>query len=119
MTLEERVEKLERNLKNYENLVNHLSTMITGNKFYTDADINGVRYTNNEQQIKIADNTSDISDNRTAIEETFEAELAAEKDIADLRTATEETFEAQLASEEDIADLRTAVEEVYELLTEE
>ena len=34
---------VEQRLSNLENLVNHLSDMVTGNKFYTDADTQGNR----------------------------------------------------------------------------
>ena len=44
---------------------------------------------------------------------------AQKDDIINNRTAIEESFEASLENSDDISDLRTAIEEVYELITEE
>lgn len=89
---------IEARLTNLENLVNSLIKRIDKEKYYSSADINGVRHTDKLQDDSIFNNSSDISDNRTAIEETYEESLT---------------------NAEDISDIRTAIEEVYEMITEE
>ena len=51
---------IEQRLSNLENLVNHLSDMVTGNKFYTDADIDGNRSSISGNSVGIEQNTADI-----------------------------------------------------------
>lgn len=59
----------------------------------SSTDRDGLRYTNSIQTTDINVNKSDISDNRTGIEEAYEASLTNADDIADVRTALEEVYE--------------------------
>lgn len=91
MTIEER-------LTNLEKLVNAFIKSQSKKNTYNEYDKAGIRNTDATQSENISVNASDISDNRTGIEESFEASLE---------------------NADDIADVRTALEEVYELITEE
>ena len=51
---------VEQRLSNLENLVNHLSQMVTENKRYTDADMNGNRQSIGNTDINVEQNTADI-----------------------------------------------------------
>ena len=82
---------LEERVVNLEKLVNSFISAQSKKDTYNDYDKAGIKHTNSVQ-------SNDISDNRTGIEETFEASLE---------------------NADDIADVRTALEEVYELITEE
>ena len=84
---------IETRLTNLENLVNSLIKRIDRDKYYSNADVNGIRQTDREQTENITENASDIADNRQGIEETFETSLANADDIADVRTALEEVYE--------------------------
>jgi len=84
---------LEAKFDRLETLVKNLIKMYGMDKAYTSADINGCRATDSSQTKDIALNASDIADNRTGIEESFEISLVNTDDIADLRTALEEVYE--------------------------
>jgi hypothetical protein len=86
MTIEER-------LTNLEKLVNAFISSQGKKDTYNEYDKAGIRNTNAEQSENISVNASDISDNRTGIEESFEASLSNADDIADVRTALEEVYE--------------------------
>ena len=51
---------IEQRLSNLENLVNHLSDIVTGNKFYADADTQGNRQSISGNSEGIEQNTADI-----------------------------------------------------------
>ena len=86
MTIEQRVANLEK-------MVIALMKNIDNDKFYTMADIDGINNTNGLHEKRLRVNTSDISDNREAIVETYESGLVNADDIADVRTALEEVYE--------------------------
>lgn len=79
MDIEERLSKLE-------NLVNVFITSQNKKSIYNEYDKAGIRQNDAVQN-------GDIRDNRTGIEESFEASLANSDDIADVRTALEEVYE--------------------------
>ena len=86
LSLEKRVENLEKYL------FAHISRTDT-DKSYADADTAGLRQTDANQADSIASNTTDISDTRTAIEESYELGLDNSNDLSDIRTAVEEVYE--------------------------
>ena len=90
---------IETRLDNLEKIVNALIKRIDNDKYYSDADVNGIRQIDGEQTENITENASDIADNRQGIEETFESTLSNADDIADVRTAIEEVYE--MISEEE------------------
>lgn len=65
MTIEER-------LTNLENLVYALIKRVDNDKFYNEADKSGIRQTESQHLEMINDNSNDVSDVRTAIEEVYE-----------------------------------------------
>lgn len=65
MTIEER-------LTNLENLVYSLIKRVDNDKFYNEADKSGIRQTESQHLEMINDNSNDVSDVRTAIEEVYE-----------------------------------------------
>lgn len=65
MTIEER-------LTNLENLVYALIKRVDNDKFYNEADKSGIRQTEGQHLEMINDNSNDVSDVRTAIEEVYE-----------------------------------------------
>lgn len=75
------------------NLVLALVKRIDNDKFYDSADKDGFRQTEGIHGEAIESNSADIADNRTGIEEAFEASLVNADDIADVRTAIEEVYE--------------------------
>lgn len=86
MTIEERLTRVE-------NLLNAFISSQGKKDTYNEYDKAGIRNTDAEQSESIGVNASDISDNRTGIEESFEASLTNADDIADVRTALEEVYE--------------------------
>lgn len=89
---------IEKRLTNLENLVYSFIKNQSRADDYKAADINGCRATESNQAKDISINTSDISDNRQGITETFESTLV---------------------NTDDISICREAIEEIYELITEE
>lgn len=63
---------LEKRVSDLETLVHNLISKLDKEKFYSDADTQGIRQTSGEQGKVIGENTEDISDVRTAIEEVYE-----------------------------------------------
>ena len=86
MTIEER-------LTNLEKLVHAFISSQSKKDTYNEYDKAGIRNTDSIQSENISTNANDISDNRTGIEESFEASLSNADDIADVRTALEEVYE--------------------------
>lgn len=86
MTIEERLTRVE-------NLLNAFISSQSKKDTYNEYDKAGIRNTDAKQSESISVNASDISDNRTGIEESFEASLSNADDIADVRTALEEVYE--------------------------
>lgn len=86
LSLEKRVENLEKYL------FAHISRTDT-DKSYADADTAGLRQVDSINAGNISVNASDISDTRTAIEESYELGLDNSNDLSDLRTALEEVYE--------------------------
>jgi hypothetical protein len=86
MTVEER-------LTNLEKLVNAFISSQSKKDTYNEYDKAGIRNTDSIQSENISTNANDISDNRTGIEESYEASLTNTEDIADVRTALEEVYE--------------------------
>lgn len=84
---------IEQRLTNLENLVNNYMKAEVRKGQYNEYDKSALRHTDSEHSEKIEINASDIADNRTGIEESFEASLANSDDIADVRTALEEVYE--------------------------
>ena len=79
MSIEERLSRLE-------NLVNAFIASQAKRDTYNASDKDNIKKTNAVQN-------TDMSDNRTGIEESFEASLTNADDIADVRTALEEVYE--------------------------
>lgn len=92
MTIEERLTRVE-------NLLNAFINSQSKKDTYNEYDKASIRNTDAIQTEGISTNASDISDNRTGIEESFEASLTNADDIADVRTALEEVYE--MISEEE------------------
>ena len=86
LSLEKRVENLEKYLFAHINRTDI-------DKSYADDDTAGLRQVDSFNAENIASNTTDISDSRTAIEETYELGLDNSNDLSDLRTAVEEVYE--------------------------
>jgi len=86
MTIEDRLTRLECQVRG---LISMTGIDRQNNKY----DVDGCRATDSSQTKDIALNASDIADNRTGIEESFEISLVNTDDIADLRTALEEVYE--------------------------
>ena len=62
----------EERLTNLENLVYSLIKRVDNDKFYNEADKGGIRQTEGQHLEMINDNSNDVSDVRTAIEEVYE-----------------------------------------------
>ena len=62
----------EERLTNLENLVYSLIKKVDNDKFYNEADKGGIRQTESQHLEMINDNSNDVSDVRTAIEEVYE-----------------------------------------------
>jgi len=59
---------LEKRVENLEHLVNALINSINKKDFYNDADKAGIRQTNDNQNVDIADNRAGIEQNSADIE---------------------------------------------------
>lgn len=79
MSIEERLDRIEHLLISFINMQSKKDS-------YSEWDTDSIKQTNNAQE-------DEIINNRTAIEETFEASLENADDIADVRTALEEVYE--------------------------
>lgn len=84
---------IEARLTRVEKLLNAFINSQSKKDTYNEYDKAGIRNTDSIQSENISTNANDISDNRTGIEESFEASLANSDDIADVRTALEEVYE--------------------------
>ena len=92
--------KIETRLENLEKLVYSFIESQTRTDDYKTADIKGCIHTDSEHQTSIDTNTSDISDNRQGLTETFEATLTNIDDVAINRQAIEELYEMLTAESE-------------------
>lgn len=63
---------LEKRVSDLETLVHNLISKLDKEKFYSDVDTQGIRQASGEQGKVIGENSEDISDVRTAIEEVYE-----------------------------------------------
>ena len=79
MTIEERLTRVE-------NLLNAFINSQGQKDKYKEYNVDALRISDSAQ-------INDIADNRTGIEESFEASLTNADDIADVRTALEEVYE--------------------------
>lgn len=87
------IESLNERLTRVENLLNAFINSQAKKDTYNEYDKAGIRNTDSIQSENIKANADDISDNRTGIEESYEASLTNADDIADVRTALEEVYE--------------------------
>ena len=84
---------IEARLTRVETLLNAFINSQRKKDTYNEYDKAGIRNTDSIQSENISINANDIADNRTGIEESFEASLTNADDIADVRTALEEVYE--------------------------
>ena len=87
------IESLNERLTRVENLLNAFISSQSKKDTYNEYDKAGIRNTDSIQSKNISTNANDISNNRTGIEESFEASLSNADDIADVRAALEEVYE--------------------------